>query len=126
MPSAASAQRQGQIIAKQFKSFAKPLAEYKKHPEKFLGKPNLPGYKKKYRAFCVGRNGYKIDDHRLSITGGELVDFRRVCKSKAVKDQMQKRQGSGRRLKDYLPGHSFIIELTYRKKEEKRTHTIRP
>ncbi len=47
MPSAASAQRQGQIVAKQFKSFAKASAEYKKHPEKFLGKPKLPGYRNK-------------------------------------------------------------------------------
>ena len=45
MPSAASAQRQGQIVAQQFKSFAKASAEYKKHPEKFLGKPKLPGYR---------------------------------------------------------------------------------
>ena len=34
MPSAASAQRQGQVIAKEFKSYAKASGEYKKHPEK--------------------------------------------------------------------------------------------
>ena len=33
MPSAASAQRQGQVIAKEFKSYAKASGEYKKHPE---------------------------------------------------------------------------------------------
>ena len=73
MPSAASAQRQGQIVAKQFKSFAKASAEYKKHPEKFLGKPKLPGYRNKYRTFCVGRNGYKIENHRLIITGADTI-----------------------------------------------------
>ena len=51
MPSAASAQRQGQVIAKQFKSFTKAAVEYSKHSEKFQGKPRLPGYRKKYRTF---------------------------------------------------------------------------
>ena len=121
MPSAASAQRQGQIIAKQFKSFAKASAEYKKHPEKFLGKPNLPGYKKKYRVFCVGRNGYKIDDHRLSITGGELVDFQPLI-VKCQSSQRFNAKATGELAGDLriIPqGNSFIIELTYRKKEEK-------
>ena len=33
MSSAASAQRQGQVIAKQFKGFTKAAVEYSKHPE---------------------------------------------------------------------------------------------
>ncbi|WP_302817829.1 transposase [Parasutterella excrementihominis] len=121
MLSAASAQRQGQIIAKQFKSFAKASGEYKKHPEKFLGKPNLPGYKKKYRAFCVGRNGYKIDDHRLSITGGESVDFQPLI-VKCLSSQRFNAKATGELSGDLriIPqGNSFIIELTYQKKEEK-------
>lgn len=107
MPSAASPQRHGQIIAKQFKSFAKASGEYKKHPEKFLGKLNLPGYKKKYCAFCVGRNGYKIEDHRLSITGGELVDFQPLivkCQSSQRFNVKATGGGAGRRLKDDPPG----------------------
>ena len=82
MPSAASAQRQGQVIAKQFKGFAKAAVEYSKHPEKFQGKPRLPGYKRKYRTFYVGRNGYQIRDYRLTITGGKDIGFspiRIVC-----------------------------------------------
>ena len=82
MPSAASAQRQGQVIAKQFKGFAKAAAEYSKHPEKFQGKPRLPGYRKKYRTFYVGRNGYQIRDGQLTITGGKDIGFspiRVVC-----------------------------------------------
>jgi len=121
MPSAASPQRHGQIIAKQFKSFAKASGEYKKHPEKFLGKPNLPGYKKKYRAFCVGRNGYKIEDHRLSITGGELVDFQPLivkCQS-SQRFNVKATGGLAGDLRMIPQGNSFIIELTYQKKEEK-------
>ena len=82
MPSAASAQRQGQVIAKQFKGFAKAAVEYSKHPEKFQGKPRLPGYKRNYRTFYVGRNGYQIRDYRLTITGGKDIGFsaiRIVC-----------------------------------------------
>ena len=67
MPSAASAQRQSQVIAKQFKAFVKATADYYKHPEKFRGKPKLPGYKRKYRTFYVGRNGYQIQNHHLRI-----------------------------------------------------------
>ncbi|MFQ9937728.1 MAG: RNA-guided endonuclease InsQ/TnpB family protein [Parasutterella excrementihominis] len=121
MPSAASPQRHGQIIAKQFKSFAKASGEYKKHPEKFLGKPNLPGYKKKYCAFCVGRNGYKIEDHRLSITGGELVDFQPLivkCQS-SQRFNVKATGGLAGDLRMIPRGNSFIIELTYQKKEEK-------
>ena len=122
MPSAASPQRHGQIIAKQFKSFAKASGEYKKHPEKFLGKPNLPGYKKKYCAFCVGRNGYKIEDHRLSITGGHLGDLRPLSLN-AKRSQWLTQNATGGGLAGDLRmiprGNSFIIELTYQKKEEK-------
>ena len=75
MPSAASAQRQGQVIAKQFKGVVKATSEYYKHPDKFRGKPQLPGYKKKYRAFYVGRYGYQIRNHQLMITGGEAIGF---------------------------------------------------
>ena len=79
MPSAASAQRQGQVIAKQFKGFAKATSEYFKHPEKFRGKPQLPGYKRKYRVFYVGRNGYRIRNHQLMITGGEVHNPRKTA-----------------------------------------------
>ena len=43
MPSAASAQRQGQVIAKEFKSFGKAMAAFSKDPSKFKARPNLPG-----------------------------------------------------------------------------------
>ena len=45
MPSAASAQRQTQIISEQMKSWLMASASYRKNPEKFKARPNLPGYK---------------------------------------------------------------------------------
>lgn len=124
MPSAASAQRQGQVIAKQFKGFAKATSEYFKHPEKFRGKPQLPGYKRKYRVFYVGRNGYRIRNHQLMITGGEAVGFTPInvpcCANQEFNAKAPEAMAGDLRI---IPmGNTFIVELTYRvKKEEKQT-----
>lgn len=120
MPSAASAQRQGQVIAKQFKGFAKATSEYYKHPEKFRGKPQLPGYKKKYRVFYVGRNGYQIRNHQLTISGGEAIGFAPMhvpcCENQKFSAKAQETIAGDLRI---IPkGNTFIVELTYRVKEE--------
>ena len=62
MPSAASAQRQGQVIAKQFKGFAKATSEYFKHPEKFRVNRNFPATKGNIESFMSGATatGYAI------------------------------------------------------------------
>lgn len=123
MPSAASAQRQGQIIAKQFKSFAKASAKYKKHPEKFSGKPKLPGYRNKYRIFCVGRNGYKIENHRLIITGADTVGFNPII-FRSCSNQSFNAKATGSLAGDLriIPkGNSFVVELTYQISEDKRS-----
>ena len=75
MPSAASALRQMQIVSEQMKSWLMASAFYRKSPEKFKAHPNLPGYKKRYRSFVVGCNGYKIENHRLYLTGGKEYGF---------------------------------------------------
>ena len=120
MPSASSAQRQGQLITKQFKSYVKASIEYKKHPEKFQAKPNLPGYRDKYRAFCIGRNGYKIENNRLTITGAETVNFKPLT-VRCCSNQMFNAKATGQLAGDFriIPkGNSFIAELTYQKKEQ--------
>lgn len=61
-----------------FKGFSEALKKYKKNPERFSGKPELPDYRNRYRTFCVGRNGYKIENHWLIITGAETFDFKPV------------------------------------------------
>lgn len=120
MPSAASAQRQGQVVAKQFKSYAKALAEFRKHPEKFKAKPQLPGYKKRYRSFYVGRNGYQITDGKLTITGGQEIGFVpmpvRCCRNQVFNAKAQDAVVGDLRI---VPmGNSFIVELTYTVKQE--------
>lgn len=116
MPSAASAQRQGQVIAKQFKGFSKAAAEYSKHPEKFQGKPRLPGYRRRYRTFYVGRNGYQIRDYQLTITSGKDIDFSPIrvvcCKHQEFNAKAEEAVTGDLRI---IPmGNTFIVELTYR------------
>lgn len=116
MPSAASAQRQGQVIAKQFKSFSKAAVEYSKHPEKFQGKPRLPGYRRRYRTFYVGRNGYQIRDYQLTITGGKDIDFSPIrvvcCKHQEFNAKAEEAVTGDLRI--ISMGNTFIVELTYR------------
>ena len=120
MPSAASAQRQGQVIAKEFKSYAKASGEYKKHPEKFMGEPKLPGYKDKYRAFYVGRNGYRIQNGLLMITGGEQVAFHplpvRCCENQPFNARAEETTCGDLRI---IPmGNCFMMEVTYTKQKK--------
>ena len=49
------------LIDKNWKSFRKSLKEWKKHPEKFTGKPKIPGYKHKEK----GRNILIYDKQAL-------------------------------------------------------------
>lgn len=120
MPSAASAQRQGQVVAKQFKSFAKAMSEFSKNPKKFRGKPQLPGYKNRYRTFCVGRNGYRITNGLLTITGAEEIGFCpvpvRCCKNQVFNAKADEAVAGDLRI--VAMGNSFIIELTYIVKQE--------
>ena len=122
MPSAASAQRQGQVIAKQFKAFVKATAEYYKHPEKFRGKPKLPGYKRKYRTFYVGRNGYQIQNHQLIITGGEAIGFSPMtvlcCEHQVFNAKAHEAVVGDLRI---VPmGNTFVVELTYRSEKQEK------
>ena len=122
MPSAASAQRQGQVIAKQFKAFVKATADYYKHPEKFRGKPKLPGYKRKYRTFYVGRNGYQIQNHQLIITGGEAIGFCPMtvlcCEHQVFSAKAHEAVVGDLRI---VPmGNTFVVELTYRSEKQEK------
>ena len=55
------------ILDRSWKSFFKSIKEYAKHPEKFLGRPKLPGYKEKDGEFMLvfTNQQVKIDDSYL-------------------------------------------------------------
>ena len=115
MPSAASAQRQVLIAFEQMQGWSKAMASYKQQPEKFQGKPNLPGYKKKYRTFIINRNGYKIENHRLYLTGGKECGFPplkiRCCETQAFNAKINETVVGDVRI---VPlGNSFVLELTF-------------
>ena len=119
MPSAASAQRQTQIVHEQFKSFFAAKAEYGEHPEKFTGWPKLPGYQKKYRTFVTGRNGYKIENGFLFITGAERCGLNPIkvlcCQNQRF--NAKKEAAVCGDLRIVPANHGFFIELTYRKEK---------
>ena len=117
MPSAASAQRTTQVIHEQFESFLAASKEYKLHPEKFTGKPKLPGYAKKFRTFCVGRNGFKIENGLLYISGGDKFGLKPVkvtcCKNQPFNPKASDVVCSEVRI--CPKANSFVIEIVYRK-----------
>ena len=116
MPSAASAQRQIQIIHDQFSSYFKAKKAYKADPTKFQGVPRLPGYSKRYRTFCIGRNGYKIVDSQLIISDRVGVDFQplkiRSCENQPFNSRKEETVVGDLRIVPH--GNAFFIELTYK------------
>ena len=53
MPGAQSAQQTLRQLDRDWSSFFKAIKDWKAHPEKYLGRPNLPKYKHKEKGRCV-------------------------------------------------------------------------
>ena len=113
LPSA-MAQRQVQIVHQQFTTFYASLAAYKEDPSKFTGKPNLPGYAKKYRTLFVNRNGYKIENGKLFLAKGQKLGIQPTkvlcCQNQPFNAKCGAVCGD---LRIVPMGHSFMLELTY-------------
>ena len=116
MPSAASAQRQTQIIQEQFVAWREARKAYFADPSKFQAMPHLPGYSKKYRTFVVGRNGYKIVSGVLSLTDKSASPFPplkvRSCENQAFNATKEETIAGDVRIVPH--GNAFFIELTYK------------
>ena len=76
MPSSASAQRVIQVFNKDWKSFFASIKEWRKSPEKFKGRPKLPHYAKYQKTFIVGRNGFKVENGYVHLTGATILDLK--------------------------------------------------
>ncbi|MDY4162358.1 MAG: transposase [Sutterella sp.] len=115
MPSAASAQRQTQIVHEQFVSWHAAKTAYMADPNKFKAMPRLPGYSKKYRTFVVGRNGYKVVDSNLILTDKNGVGFPplkiRSCSNQPFNAKKKETIVGDVRIVPH--GNAFFIELTY-------------
>ncbi|MBM6704319.1 IS200/IS605 family element transposase accessory protein TnpB [Sutterella massiliensis] len=119
MPSAASAQRQTQIIHEQFVAWQEARKAYFANPSKYETIPRLPGYSKKYRTFVVGRNGYKIDNGFLFLTSKGAFSFLplkiRSCEKQPFNAKKEETVIGDVRIVPH--GNAFFIELTYKIKD---------
>lgn len=76
MPSAASAQRVIQVLGKDWKSFFASIKDWRKSPEKYKGRPKLPNYAQHQKTFIVGRNGFKVENSHVHLTGSEILNLK--------------------------------------------------
>lgn len=60
---AAVAQRTIQIVGESWSSFAAAKCDWKKHPEKYLGRPNLPKYSKRAKTVYIPRSSFYVRDN---------------------------------------------------------------
>ena len=60
-----AAQKTIQLVGKMWKSFFKANKDYQKHPEKYLGRPKLPGYLPK-----DGRQVFMLKNTQCSLKDG--------------------------------------------------------
>ena len=115
MPSAASAQRTLQILGDAWKSFWAVRKEFKNSPEKFTRPPKAPGYANKQKTFVVGRNGFKIKDSKVYISGYQKLGLK-PFKIKCCQQQHFNEEASKAIVKDirFVPyGNCYYIEVVY-------------
>ena len=119
LPTSASAQRQKDVILQDFRSFLSGSKDYKVHPEKYTGEPKLPGYRRKYRNFVVGYNGFSIKDGFLYISGWREFGITPIpvkcCRNQVINAKAKDVVVSDIRI---LPrGNTFVVECVYREEE---------
>ena len=115
MPSAASAQRTLQILGDAWKSFWAAREEFKNSPAKSTRRPKVPGYANKQKTFVVGRNGFKIEDSKVYISGYQKLGLK-PFKIKCCQQQHFNEEASKAIVKDirFVPyGNCYYIEVVY-------------
>lgn len=121
MPSAASAQRVIQVLGKDWKSFFAAIKDWKKNPEKYKGRPKLPNYAKHQKTFVVGRNGFKVVDGYVHLSGSATLDlkpFKIIC----CENQPFNEKADLSVVQDirFVPkGSCYFIEVVYKPKSSK-------
>lgn len=78
-----SAQRVLRLLEKNWKSFFVSIKDWSKHPNKYLGKPKLPNYKKKNgRYICELKNiQFRIEDNKLIFSLKRLKPYNGLIKT---------------------------------------------
>ncbi|RCV86975.1 hypothetical protein, partial [Vreelandella rituensis] len=116
LPSAGS-QRMTQIVGDAWKSWLAAKDDFKINPHKYKARPRIPGYSKGARTYVVNRNGYKIVDGMIHLSGAKAVGFQpvktTVCQHQAFNEKADKAVVTDIRI---VPlGTSFCIEVGYEK-----------
>lgn len=114
LPSA-GAQRTTQLVGDSWKSWIKAKADYAHHPEKYRAPPKIPGYGKGARTYVVNRNGYKIVNGMIHLSGAKAFGFQpvktTVCEHQPFNAKADETVVTDIRI---VPlGTSFCIEIGY-------------
>lgn len=105
MPTARSAQQCLRLLDKNWKIFFKLIKDWSKHPEKYLGMPKLPKYKKKN-----GRNLLILTNQDCKLKDG-YIKFPKIFKGFTLKTKVSNLQQV-----KILPRNDYIIiEISYSK-----------
>ena len=99
------------ILDRSWKSFFKAIKEYAKHPEKFLGRPKLPGYKEKDGEFML-----VFTNQQVRIDNSYLI----FPKSLGI-DKIKTRLEDSTKINEarLIPkGTGYLLEIVYEKSVE--------
>jgi putative transposase len=112
----AAAQNTVLLMGDNWKGWIKGLQAYKKSPAGFLGKPKIPKYCQKAKTYVVSRNGFKIQNGKVSLSCPKGLTFPpltlRCCRNQSFNEKANKTVVGDMRI---VPmGTSFIVELVYR------------
>ena len=115
MLSATSAQITLQILGDAWKSLMAASKEYQNSPDKFTGRPKVPGHANKQKTFVVGRNGVKIKDSKIYISGYQKLGLDpftiKCCLQQAFNEKADKAIIQDIRFVPY--GNCYYIEVVY-------------
>jgi len=102
---AQTAQQTLKLVDRAWKSFFKAIKEWKKHPEKFLERPGIPGYKKKDGEFIV-----VFTNQQAKLRDGWLI------LPKLIGMKIKTRIKEGLREVRIIPrGVGYVLEIVYNK-----------
>ena len=100
-----AAQKTIQLVGKMWKSFFKANKDYQKHPEKYLGRPKLPGYLPK-----DGRQVFMLKNTQCSLNDGMFRISYKPFNQYTVKTHAEGKLMQCR----FVPkGEYYIMEIVY-------------
>jgi putative transposase len=103
MPSAQAAQQTLRLLDKNWTSFFKAIKAYKRNPESFTGKPNLPKYKEK-----TGRNILILTNQNCKLVDGTIY-FPKTFKGFTIETKV----GNLNQIRFLPMGNYISIEVVY-------------